>query len=59
MAAIKAKYKISSKEERFDENSPSGAIYVEQHMDEQRRMAIKEKNRKITAQKRMNETVQK
>ena len=59
MAAIKAKYKISSKEERFDENSPSGAIYVEQHMDEQRRMAIKEKNRKIAAQKRINEDMQK
>ena len=59
MAAIKAKYKISTKEERFDENSPSGAIYVEQHMDEQRRMAIKEKNRKIAAQKRINEDMQK
>ena len=59
MAAIKAKYKISTKEERFDENSPSGAIYVEQHMDEQRRMAIKEKNRKRAAQKRINEDMQK
>ena len=59
MAAIKAKYKISSKKERFDEGNMAVAIYVEQHMDEQRWMAIKEKSRKIAAQKRMNETVQK
>ena len=59
MAAIKAKYKICDKEEKFDESSMSGAIYVEQKMDEQRRMAMKEKNRKIAAQKRINEAVQK
>ena len=59
MAAIKAKYKISAKEEKFDEGNMSGAIYVEQKMDEQRRMAAKERNRKIAAKKRINEDMQK
>ena len=56
LAAIKEKYKVA-KEKTPDESSMAGAIYIEDRVHEPRRMSLKEKNRRLPPEKRINEDI--